>query len=80
MLFPNSDSVVWVKDTTVKYKEKPSDTLIIDISSQYRVTSPKPKGYTFYGSKLMYPHPGCYQFAVSIGKNSVDIVLEILDR
>ena len=80
VLFPNGDSAVWVNDTTVKYKEKPSDTLIIDTSSQYRITSPKPKGYTFYGSNMMYPHPGCFQFTASIGKNSGDIVVEILDR
>jgi hypothetical protein len=81
VLFPKPNSVEWVNDTTYKYIEKPLDTLIIDTSSSNgRVTSPKPKGYTYFGSDMIYPHPGCYQFTASIDKNTVNIVVEILDK
>ncbi len=81
VLFPNSDSAEWASGTTIKWTEKPKNKLIIDTSSSNgRVTSPKPKDYTYFGDTLIYPHPGCYQFTASIGKYSVDIVVEILDK
>ncbi len=81
VLFPNDNSAEMVNDTTVRYKEKPLDTLIIDALSQdHRITSPKPIGYTFFGSSLIYPHPGCFQLTATIDKNTVDIVVEILDK
>ncbi len=81
VLFPKRNSVEWVNDTTVKYIEKPLDTLIIDTSSANgRVTSPKPKSYTYFGSDMIYPHPGCYQFTASIDQNTVNIVVELLDK
>ena len=81
VLFPNDNSAELVNDTTVKYKEKPLDTLLIDTSDQdHRIISPKPIGYTFFGSSLIYPHPGCFKFTASIDKNMVEIVVEILDK
>jgi len=80
VLFPNDSSWERVNDTTV-YKAKPKDTLIIDTSSSnHRVASPKPEGYTFFGSNLFYPNAGCFQLTASIDKNTVDIVVEILDE
>lgn len=81
VLFPNDSSVERINDTTVRYKEKPKTALIIDTTSQdHRIVSPKPEGYTFFGSSFIFPHPGCYQFTATIDDYTVDIVEEIKDE
>ena len=55
------------------------NTMIFDTASQdHKIISPKPKGYTFYGSELIYPSPGCYQFTAFTDQNTIDIVIKIL--
>ncbi len=81
VLFPNDSSVEWINDTTAHYKEKPKAALIIDTATQdHRIVSPKPEGYTFFGSSFIFPHPGCYQFTATIDDYTVNIVEEIKDE
>ena len=78
VLFPNDNSWVRVSNSSGQYHEKPADTLIIDpSSSDHKIATPKPIGYTYYGYSLIYPNPGCYRFTASDGNGSIDMIIEV---